>query len=94
MVTFFGSTARLFQTVGWLSIHSIKGLTLPTWMGTWLGFYPSWEGVLIPMLALVYVGGAWLWVKLSSRRAVAAIESKVPEPTAATWEPVSSGSGR
>ena len=83
MVTFFGSTARLFQTVGWLPIHSIKGLTLPIWMGTWLGFYPSWEGVLIPMLALVYVGGAWLWVKLSSRRAVAAIEARTPEPVAA-----------
>lgn len=83
MVTFFGSTARLFQTVGWLPIHSIKGLTVPTWMGTWLGLYPSWEGVLIPMLALVYVGGAWLWVKFSSRRAVAAIEARTPEPVAA-----------
>ena len=82
MVTFFGSTARLFQTVGWLPIHSIKGLTVPTWMGTWLGLYPSWEGVLIPMLAFVYVGGAWLWVKLGSRRAVAAIEARSPEPVA------------
>ncbi len=83
MVSFFGSTARLFQTVGWLPIHSIKGLTVPTWAGTWLGLYPSWEGILIPMLALVYVGGAWLWVKLSSRRAVAAIEARQPEPVAA-----------
>ena len=83
MVTFFGSTARLFQTVGWLPIHSIKGLTVPTWMGTWLGLYPSWEGVLIPMLALAYVGGAWVWVKLSSRRAVATIEARNPEPVAA-----------
>ncbi len=83
MVTFFGSTARLFQTVGWLPIHSVKGLTVPTWMGTWLGLYPSWEGLLIPMLALVYVGGAWVWVKLSSRRAVAAIEARTPEPVAA-----------
>ena len=83
MVTFFGSPARLFQPVGWLPIHSIKGLTVPTWAGTWLGLYPSWEGILIPMLALVYVGGAWLWVKLSSRRAVAAIEANHPEPVAA-----------
>lgn len=83
MVTFFGSTARLFQTVGWLPIHSVKGLTVPVWMGTWLGFYPSWEGILIPMLALVYVGGAWLWVKLSSRRAVAAIASSHAAPAPA-----------
>ena len=83
MVTFFGSTARLFQTVGWLPIHPVKGLTVPTWAGVWLGFYPSWEGILIPLLALVYVGGAWLWVKLSSRRAVATVEARSPEPVPA-----------
>jgi high-affinity iron transporter len=80
MVTFFGSTTRLFQTVGWLPIHPISGLTIPTWAGLWLGIYPSWEGLLIPMLALVYVGGAWLWVKVTSRRAVAQMPAPVPEP--------------
>ncbi len=71
MVTFLGSTVRLFQTVGWLPIHPIPWLHLPAWTGQWLGLYPSWEGILIPPLALVYVGGAWLWVRLSSRRAQA-----------------------
>ncbi len=82
MVTFFGSTARLFQTVGWLPIHPISGLTVPVWMGVWLGLYPSWEGLLIPMLALVYVGGAWLWVKLSSRKVMAGIKAQAPQPVA------------
>jgi high-affinity iron transporter len=68
MVTFLGSTVRLFQTVGWLPIHSIPWLRLPTWTGLWLGLYPSWEGLLIPPLALIYVGGAWLWVRFHSRR--------------------------
>ncbi|MGB8354488.1 MAG: FTR1 family protein [Chthoniobacteraceae bacterium] len=72
MVTFFGSTVRLFQTVGWMPIHPIPWLTIPNWSGLWLGLYPSWEGILIPPLALVYVCGAWLWVKFSS--------SKVPLP--------------
>ncbi len=70
MVTFFGSTVRLFQTVGWLPIHPISWLTVPPWAGLWLGLYPSWEGILIPPLALVYVGGAWLWVKFTSQSAV------------------------
>jgi high-affinity iron transporter len=83
MVTFFGSTTRLFQTVGWLPIHPISGLTVPTWAGLWLGIYPSWEGLFIPMLALVYVGGAWLWVKFSSRKAVAQLKAKAPQPVAA-----------
>jgi len=72
MVTFFGSTVRLFQTVGWLPIHPIPWLSFPTWAGLWLGLYPSCEGLLIPPLALVYVAGAWLWVKFSSQRATPA----------------------
>jgi len=68
MVTFLGSTVRLFQTVGWIPIHPIEWLSLPAWTGVWLGLYPSWEGLLIPPLALVYVGGAWLWVRFQSRR--------------------------
>jgi high-affinity iron transporter len=70
MVTFFGSTVRLFQTVGWLPIHPIPQLNIPNWAGLWLGLYPSWEGMLIPPLALVYVASAWLWVKFSVRQSV------------------------
>ncbi len=68
LVTFLGSTVRLFQTVGWLPIHPIYWLDIPAWMGLWLGLYPSWEGMLIPPLGLVYVGGAWLYVKWRSAR--------------------------
>ena len=78
MVTFLGSTVRLFQTVGWLPIHPIEWLSLPAWTGMWLGLYPSWEGLLIPPLALVYVGGAWLWVRFQSRK---------PEPAAPAAKP-------
>ncbi len=69
LFTFLGSTTRLFQTVGWLPVHPIPGFSLPTWMGVWLGVYPTWEGIIIPFLSFVYVGGAWLWVKVSSKRA-------------------------
>ena len=93
MVSFLGSTTRLFQTVGWLPVHPIPGLHLPAWVGQWLGFYPSWEGVLIPPMALVYVGGAWAWTKWQSARGQARLRSmqareatmplqvgRVPEP--------------
>ena len=86
MVTFFGSTVRLFQTVGWLPIHPIPLLNIPSWAGLWLGLYPSREGILIPPLALVYVGGAWLWVKFSARGAVPPpsipVKEKLPQPVA------------
>jgi len=67
LFTFLGSTARLFQTVGWLPVHPIPGFSLPSWAGVWFGLYPTWEGIIAPFLAFVYVGGAWLWVKLSVR---------------------------
>lgn len=69
LFTFLGSTVRLFQTVGWLTVHPIPGLELPTWMGVWLGVYPTWEGLLIPFAAFGYVGAMWLWVKFTAKRA-------------------------
>ena len=69
MVTFLGSAVRLFQTVGWLPVHPLPGLNIPNWAGVWFGIYPSWEGLLIPPMALVYVGGAWLYAKLAAKGA-------------------------
>jgi high-affinity iron transporter len=66
MVSFIGQTVRLFQTVGWISVHPIPGVHIPDWAGLWLGLYPSWEGFCIPPLALVYVGGAWLLTRWRS----------------------------
>jgi high-affinity iron transporter len=76
MVTFMGSAVRLFQTVSWLPVHPIPGVSFPDWVGVWLGLYPSWEGLLIPPLALVYVGGAWLYAKIAAARA----QAKIPDP--------------
>jgi high-affinity iron transporter len=78
MVTFVGSGVRLFQTVSWLPVHPVPGLDLPNWVGVWLGIYPSWEGILIPPLALVYVAGAWLYTKLAASRAQAKVPSHPP----------------
>lgn len=81
LFTFIGSTVRLFQTVGWLSVHPVPGLELPAWMGVWLGLYPTWEGILIPFGTFAYVGGMWLLVKVSARRAqrrAATLESSAP----------------
>lgn len=82
LATFLGSTVRLFQTVGWLPIHPIEGLEIPTWMGTWLGLYPSWEGLLIPLAGFAYVGGAWLFVRWQGERSRAAAERLQTAPAA------------
>jgi len=69
LVTFLGSTVRIFQTVGWMSIHPISHFEIPTWMGQWLGLYPSWEGLIVPFLGLSYIAGAWLYMKITANRA-------------------------
>lgn len=84
LFTFLGSTTRLLQTVGWLPVHPIPGFTLPNWTGVWFGLYPTWEGVIAPFLAFVYVGAAWLWVKFSVRAKTAQEEKAAQEsPSAA-----------
>ena len=75
MVTFIGSTVRLFQTVNWMPIHPVYSLHLPNWSGLWLGLYPSWEGLLIPPLALVYVGGMWLFNRWRSHKTESELSS-------------------
>jgi len=82
MVTFLGSAVRLFQTVGWLPVHPLPGLNIPNWVGVWLGIYPSWEGILIPPLALVYVVGAWLYAKIAARNAQQKYPDGPPIPSA------------
>ena len=77
LATFLGSTVRLFQTIGWMPIHPIRELEIPAWMGTWLGIYPSWEGLIIPLLGFAYVGGAWLFVRWQGLRKQAAFEALV-----------------
>ncbi len=77
MVTFIGSTVRLFQVVNWMPIHPVYSLHLPNWSGLWLGLYPSWEGLLIPPLALVYVGGVWLFNRWRSRKAESELTANI-----------------
>jgi high-affinity iron transporter len=79
MVTFSGSTVRLFQTVGWLPIDPIPHVQIPNWVSLWFGLYPSWQGVLIPLAMLGYVGGAWLLTRWLSARARA---NETPVPVA------------
>ncbi|MCK9588316.1 MAG: FTR1 family protein [Terrimicrobiaceae bacterium] len=67
LFAFSGSTVRILQTVGWLPIHPVPGLSLPNWTGVWLGLYPTFEGLLVPLLVLGYVCGAWIWVKWAAR---------------------------
>lgn len=54
-----GMTVHVMQLVGWLPIDVIQGVSLPFWLGTWLGIYPTWEGVLAQIMAAAFVIGTY-----------------------------------
>lgn len=58
-----GTTVHVLQVIGWLPIHVINGLEFPIWLGTWLGVYPTWEGIGLQIAAAVFVIGSYYWAE-------------------------------
>jgi high-affinity iron transporter len=55
-----GHTVQTMQVVGWMPITPVDGLTLPFWTGTWLGLFPTWEGLTLQGAAIVFVLGSYV----------------------------------
>ena len=75
LVILVGTTVQTFQVVGWLPVSPIEGLWLPYSAGTWLGVYPTWEGIIAQVAALAFVLGSYVAaerVKLRRRRRILA----------------------
>ena len=69
LVVLVGHTVQTMQAVAWLPVTPVEGLTLPYWTGTWLGVFPTWEGLLLQGAALVFVLGSYFAAEaLRSRR--------------------------
>jgi high-affinity iron transporter len=60
LVVMVGTTVQTMQKVGWIAVTPIEGLDLPYWTGLWLGFYPTWEGVLAQLGAAAFVLGSYV----------------------------------
>lgn len=59
LVTMVGNTVHVMQKVGWMSLHPIRGLDIPYWMGLWFGLFPTWEGIGWQVAAAVFVIGSY-----------------------------------
>jgi high-affinity iron transporter len=68
LVVMVGTTVQITQTVGWLAVTPIEGLRVPYWSGLWFGFYPTWEGVLLQLSALLVVIGSYLGAEAVRKR--------------------------
>ena len=60
LVILVGTTVQTLQVVGWLSVAPIEGVRLPYWAGTWLGIYPTWQGLAAQLAAATFVVGSYL----------------------------------
>lgn len=62
-----GKTVYTMQVVGWMPIHPIQQITLPYWLGTWFGIYPTWEGLALQFAAAGFVIGSYFLAERSQK---------------------------
>jgi high-affinity iron transporter len=79
LLVMVGESVQELQLAGWLPTHSL-GATFPGWMGLWLAFFPTVEGVLAQLLAAGLVVGSYfvaeeIRVRRPRRRAALATAS-------------------
>jgi high-affinity iron transporter len=60
LATMVGSTAHLFQVIGWLPVHPIRGIDFPYWTGLWFGLFPTYEGIGLQMGSVIFVLGSYV----------------------------------
>lgn len=63
LLIMIGKTVHVLQVVGWLPTSPMGSITLPYWTGTWLGTYATWEGVLLQIVAGVFVVGSYYFAE-------------------------------
>jgi high-affinity iron transporter len=66
-----GKTVYSMQVVGWMPIHPIQGAPFPYWLGSWFGIYPTYEGLIIQLLAGAFVIGSYYlaeWLQKQRRQ--------------------------
>jgi high-affinity iron transporter len=63
LLTMVGNTVHVWQVVGWMPITPINGVYLPYWMGRWFGVFATWQGVILQIVAAVFVIGSYFWAE-------------------------------
>ncbi len=81
LVILVGTTVQTFQVVGWLPVAPIEGLRLPYWAGTWLGVYPTWQGVIAQVAAAAFVVGCYLAAEQARTRRRRRVLASIPATT-------------
>jgi high-affinity iron transporter len=86
-----GTTVHNMQGIGWLPMTPTSFNVSLSW-STWLGVYPTWEGIGAQLCSLVFVIGSYFAARevqvkrqqRSARRAVQTIATTTPTPASQT----------
>ncbi|MCC6945890.1 MAG: FTR1 family protein [Thermomicrobiales bacterium] len=81
LVTMVGTTVHVLQVVGWAPITPIVNWQPPYWAGVWLGVFPTWEGVIMQLAAIVLVIGSYYLAEFQHHRSAAAIAQRAAANT-------------
>lgn len=89
LVQMVGNTAHVLQLVGWLPLHPIRGLAsvMPYWAGMWLGFYATWEGILLQILAGAFTIGSYFAAEYLHKREIRAASARYAMQSGSTPRP-------
>jgi high-affinity iron transporter len=68
LLTMIGNTVHVMQSIGWMPITPIQGVYLPYWMGQWFGFFATWQGVVLQVVAGVFVIGSYFVAEHQNKR--------------------------
>ncbi|HEX2905915.1 MAG TPA: FTR1 family protein, partial [Phototrophicaceae bacterium] len=63
-----GNTVHVMQSVGWLPITPINGVYFPFWLGQWFGLFATWQGIMLQIIAGLFVVGSYFLAEYQNRR--------------------------
>ncbi len=70
LLVMVGNTIHTMQAVGWLPISPVGSISLPYWMGLWLGIFPTWETICGQGAAAVFVIGSYYLAEFQQKQRV------------------------
>jgi high-affinity iron transporter len=68
LVTMVGHTVHTLQSVGWLPITAVQGLYVPFWVGQWFGLFATWQGLILQVMAAIFVIGSYFLAEYQNKR--------------------------
>ena len=73
LLVMVGNTIHTMQAVGWLSISPVGSLSLPYWMGLWLGIFPTWETICGQGAAAIFVIGSYYLAEFQQKQRIRSV---------------------